>query len=630
MLLDFREQTSSGMAAHNMIFNRLTLAFPGKDEALFRERYFHDSINQFRISFILVTLLYAVFGYLDRLIVPEHAALFHAIRYFFIVPLLSLVLLISFTPVFRKTWQLLLLISVVAGGAGISIMTMKAPDNYAYYAGLMLVFSAGYFFIKLRFLMATVAGWAILLIYNLGAIYYADTSWPVLLSNNFFFVSANLIGMFAAYSIEFYTRRNYYLNQKLDQEKLLIEEYNRNLGLQVAERTSELNKAKEKAEESDRLKSAFLANMSHEIRTPMNGILGFADLLKQPDLAGEKMHEYLEIIEKSGVRMLNIINDIVDISKIEAGLMKVDVSVTNLNEQLEDIFRFFRPEAEARGLRFNLVRILPAEQAVLTTDREKVFAILSNLVKNAIKYTETGFIEFGCEFRDEMLVFFVKDTGIGIPESRQQAVFERFIQADIEDKRAYQGAGLGLAISRSYAEMLGGNIWLKSKEREGSVFYFSLPANKGLTSGFKAPKTAPGVLKAAEVDKLSILIVDDDETSGMLLSVNALPFSREVIKARNGAEAVEICRKNPQLDLILMDILMPEMGGYEATRQIRLFNKNVIIIAQTAYALAGDQAKSLDAGCNDYLSKPIQKKALLDLIHKYFGHRAGVEAQTNQ
>ena len=618
------------MAAHNMNFNRLTLAFPEKDEALFREKYFHDSINLFRISFVLVTLLYAVFGFLDTLTVPEYAGLFHAIRYFIIVPLLCLVLLISFTHVFRKVWQLLLLISSVAGGAGISIMTMLAPDNYAYYAGLMLVFSASYFFIKLRFLMATLAGWTILLIYNLGAVCYADTPWHVLLSNNFFFVSANLIGMFAAYSIEFYARRNYFLNQKLDQEKLLIEEYNRNLGQQVIERTSELIKAKEKAEESDRLKSAFLANMSHEIRTPMNGILGFADLLKQPDLEGGKMHEYLEIIEKSGARMLNIINDIVDISKIEAGLMKVDLSETNLNEQLLDIFRFFLPEAEARGLRFNLVRILPAEQAVLTTDREKVFAVLSNLVKNAIKYTEKGTIEFGCEVKEELRVFFVKDTGIGIPESRQQAVFERFIQADIEDKRALQGAGLGLAISRSYAEMLGGKIWLKSKESEGSVFYFSLPGTTDFQIVPSHGRIAKVVRKTAEVDKLSILIVDDDETSGMLLSINAIPFSREVMKARNGAEAVEICRKNPQLDLILMDILMPEMGGYEATRHIRQFNKQVVIIAQTAYALAGDRAKSLEAGCNDYLSKPIQKKALLDLIHKYFGHRAGYSVQEMQ
>ncbi len=610
-----------------MNFNRITLSFPEKDEALFRESYFHDSINQFRLSFVLVTLLYAVFGFLDTLIVPEHAALFHVIRYFVVVPLLSAVLLISFTSLFRKVWQLLLLVSSITGGAGISVMTMLAPENYAYYAGLMLVFSASYFFIKLRFMMATLAGWTILLIYNLGAIYYTDTPWPMLLSNNFFFVSANLIGMFAAYSIEFYTRRNYFLNQKLDQEKLLIEEYNRNLGQQVIERTSELIKAKEKAEESDRLKSAFLANMSHEIRTPMNGILGFADLLKQPDLEGDKMQEYLEIIEKSGARMLNIINDIVDISKIEAGLMKVDVSETNLNEQLLDIFRFFRPEAEARGLRFNLVRILPAEQAVLTTDRQKVFAVLSNLVKNAIKYTENGVIEFGCEVRDESLVFFVRDTGIGIPESRQQAVFERFIQADIEDKRALQGAGLGLAISRSYAEMLGGKIWLKSKEREGSVFYFSLP---GTTDFQKVPsngRIARVVRKTAEVEKLSILIVDDDETSEMLLSINAIAFSREVMKARTGAEAVEICRNNPHLDLILMDILMPDMGGYEATRQIRQFNKQVVIIAQTAYALAGDRDKSLEAGCDDYLAKPIQKKALLDLIHKHFGHRTGYDSQ---
>ena len=248
----------------------------------------------------------------------------------------------------------------------------------------------------------------------------------------------------------------------------------------------ELISAKERAEESDRLKSAFLANMSHEIRTPMNGILGFAELLKEPDLTGEQQQEYIRIIEKSGTRMLNIINDIVDISKIESGQMKVSLSETNVNDQIEYLFKFFKTEAESKGIQLFSKCALSVKEAVLLTDREKLYAILTNLIKNAIKYTKSGTIEFGYDFdsvkdkaclvsTDKTIEFYVKDTGIGIPTDRQDAIFERFIQADIADKMARQGAGLGLAISRAYVQMLGGKIWVDSEDGKGSTFYFVLP-----------------------------------------------------------------------------------------------------------------------------------------------------------
>ncbi|MCF8227033.1 MAG: PAS domain S-box protein [Bacteroidales bacterium] len=239
--------------------------------------------------------------------------------------------------------------------------------------------------------------------------------------------------------------------------------------------------AKEKAEESDRLKSAFLANMSHEIRTPMNGILGFANLLKKPDLdsESERRKEYIGIIQKSGVRMLNIINDIISISKIEAGLMNLDVKKTNIHKQIEYIYTFFKPEAEKRGISLSFKNTLAEDLTIIKTDREKVYAILTNLVNNAIKYTEKGSIELGCHLntdsKADRLELYVKDTGIGIPEERQKAIFERFIQADIADEKAQQGAGLGLAITKAYVEMLGGKIWVESEEGKGSEFYFTLP-----------------------------------------------------------------------------------------------------------------------------------------------------------
>jgi len=237
----------------------------------------------------------------------------------------------------------------------------------------------------------------------------------------------------------------------------------------------ELLTAKAKAEESDRLKSAFLANMSHEIRTPMNGILGFADLLKESNLSSEQQKNYISIIEKSGTRMLNIINDIVDISKIEAGLMKIELKESNINEQIECIRTFFEPEAESKGLTLTYKNTLPVVDATITTDQEKLYSILTNLVKNAIKYTEAGGIEIGCFKKGETFEFYVRDTGIGIPVDRQQAVFERFIQADVEDSKARQGAGLGLAITKSYISMLGGTIRLESQEGAGSTFFFTLP-----------------------------------------------------------------------------------------------------------------------------------------------------------
>jgi PAS domain S-box-containing protein len=244
----------------------------------------------------------------------------------------------------------------------------------------------------------------------------------------------------------------------------------------------ELIKAKDHAEESDRLKSAFLANMSHEIRTPMNGILGFAELLKEPGLSSEESQQYVSIIESSGIRMLNIINDLIDISKIESGTMKVFLSETNVNDQTSFIFDFFKPEAAQKGLLLKLKNSLPSTESIIRTDREKLYAILTNLVKNAIKFTYTGTIEIGYEYLKSnqlssppKLMFFVKDTGMGISSELKEVIFERFRQGNESLCKRFEGAGLGLAISKAYVEMLGGTIWIDKDYDAGSIFYFTLP-----------------------------------------------------------------------------------------------------------------------------------------------------------
>ena len=386
----------------------------------------------------------------------------------------------------------------------------------------------------------------------------------------------------------------------------------------IEAQNEELIIAKEKAEESDRLKSVFLANMSHEIRTPMSGILGFAGLLKKPKLTGDKQQKYISIIEKSGARMLNIINDIIDISKIEAGLVELNITESNINEQIEYIYTFFKPEVETKGMKLSFNNPLPAKEAIIKTDREKVYAILTNLVKNAIKYSKEGTIEIGYKKEGENLTFYVKDTGIGIPKERQEAIFERFIQSDITDAMANQGAGLGLSITRAYIEMLGGKIWVESQEGIGSTFYFTLPY---ITHPIKETADQPldTSNKTDPVRKLKILIAEDDEVSELLLEEELITVGKEILIAKTGVDAVETCKNNPDIDLVLMDIRMPEIGGYEATKQIREFNKEVVIIAQTAYGLSGDREKAIEAGCSDYIAKPINIAKLLVLIQKYFG-----------
>ena len=383
-------------------------------------------------------------------------------------------------------------------------------------------------------------------------------------------------------------------------------------------REKELLFAKEKAEESDRLKSAFLANMSHEIRTPMNGILGFSELLKEPRLTGKEKKNYIQIIQKSGQRMMDTINDLIDISKIESGTMELHLSEVNINEQLDFFYSFFKPEADKKGLQFSCKKALPNKEAVMVSDREKLQGILSNLIKNAIKYTHEGSIEFGYRMQDRNIEFYIRDTGIGIAKNRQEAIFDRFIQADLSLSKPYEGAGLGLSITKGYVEMLEGEIRLESEPDKGTIFRVTLPFSSKNQPQTKFHHKPAEVSHSNMIKQLKVLVVEDDKIGQKYLSVLLEDICKEVFYASDGWEAIEQYKSRPGIHLVLMDIKMAGIDGYETTRRLKEIDPQAVIIAQTAHALAEDKKKALAAGCVDYIAKPFRKKEILEMIRKHF------------
>lgn len=376
--------------------------------------------------------------------------------------------------------------------------------------------------------------------------------------------------------------------------------------------------AKEKAEESDRLKSAFLANMSHEIRTPMNGILGFANLLKEPHLTGEEKEHFIEIIESSGNRMLNTINDLVDIAKIESGMVEINNSEVHINEVLQSLTYFFQPEAAKKGLNLIWRKDAHLSDLVINTDKEMLISILTNLIKNAVKYTFAGSIEFGFNIQSGSVLFYVKDTGIGIDKARQTAVFDRFVQEDSSISRAYEGAGLGLSISKAYVELLGGKIWVESEKGKGSQFFFNIPIRKNNGENILETDKIENMTENDGFEKLTVLIAEDDKVGQMFLTAILEKRCKKILYAENGEEAVKQVENNADIDLVLMDMKMPVMNGFIATQKIKLIRPDVFVIAQTAFAMADDKEKVTQAGCDAYISKPVNREHLIKLIKDHF------------
>lgn len=404
--------------------------------------------------------------------------------------------------------------------------------------------------------------------------------------------------------------------------------------LDITERKKALENliiALEKATESDRLKSAFLATMSHELRTPLNAIIGFSDFINE-DLPIEDIVTYTKTINSSGNHLLTIVEDLFDITLIEAGEIKLQQQEENLHTILSVVHEVIKVEQQSiNKQKLDLSLIIPpgSRDLIINTDSTKLKQILLNLLKNALKFTQEGHVHFGYTIEKEknqsVIRFFVEDTGIGISKEKHEFVFDIFRQVEDSHTRIYGGTGIGLSIARKLTELLGGRIWLESDisaqaTKRGTTFYFTIPLETIKIAKNTSKKVITKEIKKKRLSKeKTILIVEDDKHSFEFLKIVLEMAKMTTIWAQDGSSAIRLCNENSDIDLVLMDINMPIMNGFEATKEIKKFRPKLPIIAQTAYAILGDREKALSEGCDDYISKPIKKEVLMSKIDKLLG-----------
>ena len=394
-----------------------------------------------------------------------------------------------------------------------------------------------------------------------------------------------------------------HLNQSFLKEKMLQE--------QLKKESSELKAAMLKAEESDRLKTSFINNISHEIRTPLNGILGFGQMLSNQSLSMEEKDRYLSMMKISSNRLTRMIVNFIDISLINSGNQTVLNEEININKLINEVCNQFRDSFFSAGIRVGYEFPKLKRDLILLTDHEMFSKILGHLIDNAIKFSHQGTITVGYKLEKPGIIFYVRDSGIGISEENQERIFERFMQEDYSSTRGYEGSGLGLSIAKGFVELLGGKIWVKSQKGKGSTFFFHLPLVENIVS--TQEKVIP---KTQENRKLTFLLAEDDDLNYFYMNLLLSNPLIEIIRAVNGREAVEICKNDPAIDLVLMDLKMPDMDGFEATAHIRELRKDLPVIAVTAYSGAEDRHKALAAGCNEFLTKPVDKELLFSKIYQ--------------
>ncbi len=418
----------------------------------------------------------------------------------------------------------------------------------------------------------------------------------------------------------------YYAYRKKKKAEKELQEHHNNLEKLVKQRTKELDleiSERKIAEESDKLKTAFLSNMSHELRTPLNAIIAFSNFLKDPGLSDEKRNEYLNYISNAGDNLLQLIDDIIDCAKIESGQLSINKTACNITGILAELLRIFN-ELKGKKNKSNIeFRINPKcleKNVIIETDPLRLKQILNNLLENSLKYTLKGYVEMGFEDIDHSVQFYVKDTGIGIQKDKQQLIFERFLQVNSIKDRGFGGTGLGLSICKNLVNLLGGNIWVESELNKGSVFSFTIPYKDIRIES--RPEKEESEISPLKMDfdykwnNKVILIVEDEDLNFKVLESALARTDATILRANDGLEAIRMV-KNQDLSLVLMDIQMPKMDGYLATKEIKKINSKLPVIAQTSYAMSGERERCIEAGCDEYLPKPLNLAELLSIIDKY-------------
>jgi len=373
----------------------------------------------------------------------------------------------------------------------------------------------------------------------------------------------------------------------------------------------ELIEAKIKAEQSDEIKTAFMNNISHEIRTPLNGILGFAEILNDPEISEKERNSYLEMMNSSSTRLINTISAYLDTALLTSNNIEVNLKYYPLHSLFMSVFDNYSISARLKNLEYNTDIPEIDDSIQIYTDKNLFNKSIGHIIENAIKFTYKGIVKAGYIVRNNEVLFYIKDTGKGIKEDMNEKIFDFFIQEDISVSREFEGSGLGLSIAKGFSELLGGKIWFESLCNNGTTFYFSHPLNK--TNIIELEKPAAVSVK----EKPLILVVDDDETSYLYIQSILKNKNVTLIYALNGEEAIYLFEKHPEISIVLIDLRMPDISGYEVTDKIKSIRKNVPVIAVTAYALSGDEEKAIKAGCDDYISKPFRKNTLLDILNKY-------------
>ena len=403
-----------------------------------------------------------------------------------------------------------------------------------------------------------------------------------------------------------------YLQQQLvDQNRLLdekVSERTRELML----RNIELNLAKDKAEASDRLKTSFINNISHEIRTPLNGILGFGQILADHDLEEEEKNRYLFILNESSERLINTVTNFLEISMITSGNQEFEKRDFLPETILSDVAKHFQPACNNKKLKLIIEQSANLQEILIHTDRELLFKIFRHLMDNALKFTTSGSIIVGCKRKGNDFVFSVQDTGKGISKEGISLIFNSFSQEDNSYTRGYEGCGLGLSIASGLVDLLGGSIWVESTVGVGSTFFFTIPIHEGQNHSNTE-------LLHSEKDGSvkTILVAEDDEINFLFINILLRSDTIRILHARDGKEAIDLCRKNPHISAALIDLKMPFVDGFEASRQIKVIDSSIPVLAITAYTTVEDKQRAIEAGCDEFITKPVNKEQLMEKLAKY-------------